>query len=143
MRTSRWTRSPRGRIFGVCAGLAEWRDLPIQPVEIIVFLSILFTGIFPGAMLYLIAALVIPLQRPEDIIDDEAPGRNRRWNSHRSYHRDDTMDANWQEAKGKSNDDLKEEYENLKSKVENMESQMFDKEKDWDARFNAEGNKGK
>ena len=27
--------------------------------------------------------------------------------------------------------------ENLKKKVEEMENEMFDKEKDWDARFNS------
>ena len=45
--TKRWYRSPRGKILGVATGLAEWRDLPADPVRLIVFFAILFTGFFP------------------------------------------------------------------------------------------------
>ena len=58
--TKRWYRSPRGKILGVATGLAEWRDLPADPVRLIVFLAILFTGFFPGAIIYLIVALCLP-----------------------------------------------------------------------------------
>ena len=50
----------------------------------------------------------------------------------------DAEDATFYESKNeKSNDDLRAEYETLKKKVEEMENEMFDKERDWDARFNS------
>ena len=68
VRTKRWTRSPRGEIFGVATGLAEWRELPPGTTRIIVFLIILFTGVFPGAVIYLVLAALLPTQRDVDII---------------------------------------------------------------------------
>ncbi|NCC14340.1 MAG: PspC domain-containing protein [Spirochaetia bacterium] len=113
MATKRLYRSPRGKIFGVCTGLAEWRDLPADPVRLIVFLVVLATGIFPGALIYLAAALLIPMN----------PG----YESSSTIYRD--------EEPTQSDDELKAEYERLKKKVEKMESEMFNKERDWDDRF--------
>ncbi len=116
MATKRLYRSPPrgGKIFGgVCTGLAEWRDLPADPVRLIVFLVVLATGIFPGALIYLLAALMIPMN-PEG-----------------SY--DSTIYSN--DAPDSSEEELKAEYERLKRKVEKMESEMFNKERDWDDRF--------
>lgn len=114
MATKKLYRSPRGKIFGVCTGLAEWRDLPADPVRLIVFLVVLATGIFPGALIYLAAALVIPMN----------PGTSY---SNESIYSDDSPKE--------SEEELKSEYERLKRKVEKMESEMFNKERDWDDRF--------
>ena len=123
--TDRWMRSPRGKIFGVATGLAEWRDLPPESVRIIVFLIILFTGVFPGVLIYLVLALFLPY---------EGAGTSRRKSRSFDDIRRDAEDADWQES-GKTNEDLRSEYEKLKRKVEEMENEMFDKEKDWDDRF--------
>lgn len=111
MATKRLYRSPRGKIFGVATGLAEWRDLPPDPVRLIVFLSILFTGFFPGALIYLGAALIIPM--------------NPEANPH--YRKKEEPDI--------SDSELQAEYERLKRKVEKMESEILNKERDWDRRF--------
>ena len=97
--TDRWMRSPRGKIFGVATGLAEWKDLPAEPVRLIVFFTILFTGFFPGAIIYLIIALFLPLRTEGDYYE---PAGER------------------------------------KHKVETMENEMFDKEREWDEKFNRE-----
>lgn len=123
--TDRWMRSPRGKIFGVATGLAEWRDLPPESVRIIVFLIILFTGVFPGVLIYLVLALFLPY---------EGAGAVRRKGRSFDDIRRDAEDADWQES-AKTNEDLRSEYEKLKRKVEEMENEMFDKEKDWDDRF--------
>jgi phage shock protein C len=102
----------------VATGLAEWRDLPADPVRLIVFLSILFTGFFPGALIYLGAALVIPM-------NPEANGSTEHRHYHHHYESDDTV----------SDSELKAQYEKLKRKVEKMESEILDKERDWDQRF--------
>ena len=126
--TRRWTRSPNREIFGVVAGFAEWKDLPIKETRIIVFLIILFTSIFPGLVIYLLLAIYLPPQSDDDII---TPYRERSF-SERKRGKRNVSDAEWSE---KSTEDLKKEYEALKRKVEEMESEMFDKEKDWDERF--------
>lgn len=119
MATKRLYRSPRGKVFGVATGLAEWRDLPADPVRLIVFLSILFTGFFPGALIYLAAALVIPMN----------PEANER-SEHRHYHH-----HHYEADDNVSESELKAQYEKLKRKVEKMESEILDKERDWDQRF--------
>lgn len=129
--TKRWYRSPRGKILGVATGLAEWRDLPADPVRLIVFLAIIFTGFFPGAIIYLIVALCLPANE-----EDYQTNFKKYYDKGHIYK--DAEDATFYESKNeKSNDDLRAEYETLKKKVEEMENEMFDKEKDWDARFNS------
>ena len=117
LRIGNWKRSPRGEIFGVVTGLAEWRDLNPSMTRLIVLLIILFTGIFPGVAIYLALALILPIQTENDIIKE--------------HHKDDPIDVSYEEA----DDDLKREYEDLKRKVEEMEGRVYDKEKDWDERF--------
>jgi phage shock protein C len=115
MATKKLYRSPRGKIFGVCTGLAEWRDLPVEPVRWIVFITVMVTGFFPGAVLYLLAALVIPMNPADSVYGNSD-----------QYTTDDDP---------RSDDDLKSEYERLKRKVEKMEGDIFNKERDWDDRF--------
>ena len=92
MRTRRWVRSPRGKIFGVVTGLAEWRGLDPGMTRLIVFLIVLFTGVFPGIAIYLALALVLPPQADDDI----AGGKGRS---------DDPIYAEWEEAGAKSYDE--------------------------------------
>ena len=128
--TRRWTRSPNREVFGVVAGFAEWKDLPIKETRLVVFLIILFTSVFPGLVIYLLLAIYLPLQTDEDII---SPYEARSFSSRKGKFKDAHYeDVKWSE---KSTDDLKKEYEELKKKVEELESEMFDKEKDWDERF--------
>lgn len=86
MRTKRWVRSPRGKIFGVVTGLAEWRGLDPGMTRLIVFLIVLFTGVFPGIAIYLALALILPPQTDDDI----AGGRSRS--------NDDPIYAEWEDA---------------------------------------------
>lgn len=129
--TKRWTRSRDAKLFGVVAGFAEWKDLPVKETRLIVFLIILFTSIFPGLIVYLLLALILPLQTEDDVVYEYGP----RTSSGKRKH-NNAEDVQFEE---KSSDDLKREYEELKKKVRDMESEMFDKEKDWDERFNSSG----
>ena len=96
MRTRRWVRSPRGKIFGVVTGLAEWRGLDPGMTRLIVFLIVLFTGVFPGIAIYLALALILPPQADDDI----AGGRGRS--------NDDTIYAEWEEAETSAYDKEKD-----------------------------------
>ena len=118
MATKRLYRSRRGKIFGVCQGIAEWRDLPVDILRAIVAVSIIVTGIFPGIVIYALIALFLPLE----------PGYGTQYGESE------------QNREGRGNfsqtrEDLRETFENLKKKVEGMEEDIFDKERDWDQRF--------
>ncbi len=105
MATSKLYRSRKGEVFGLCQGIADWRDVPVGMLRTIVAISILVTGIFPGILIYAIVALFVPL---------EPAGNNERKNS---------------------KEDLRDLFETLKRKVQGMEEEIFDKERDWDSRF--------
>ena len=140
IRTRRWTRSPRGQVLGVATGLAEWRGFPADITRLVVFLIFVCTAFFPALLVYLVIAVILPEQTEADIIRDgdtyyssDYAFSNRGRRNYSSYKNAD--DATFRE---KSDEDLEREYEELKKKVETMESDVFDKEKEWDARFKDE-----
>ena len=110
----------KAQIFGVCSGIAQWADLEIKTFQTLSFLIVLFTGFFPGALIYLILALVIPSEEVST------------YSYNNNYKEDDSFYSE------KTTEELRKEYEELKKKVETMENEMFDKEKDWDQRFHEE-----
>ena len=132
--TKKLYRSRHGELLRVCKGLADWRELPVGPVRLIMIIATFATGVFPLMALYLAAAIFMPVE-PEfgDQSDDYTSkdfkfrgfGNNKESfrNSYSSQNRRHTVD------------DLKAEFENLKAKVTNMEDDVFDKESEWDKRF--------
>ena len=119
MATKQLYRSRRGKIFGVCQGIADWRDLPVDLLRAIVAVSILVTGIFPGVIIYALVALFMPLE----------PGYGTQ------YEESETFSRSNHEGFARTREDLRQTFENLKRKVEGMEEEIFDKERDWDQRF--------
>lgn len=106
-------RSRRGKLFGICQGIADWRDLPVQYIRLFLIIVFLMTGFFPIGILYFLAALVLPLEPAgySNTFDKEDSPRDRYEN-------------------------VKRDFSDLKSRVKNMESRVFDKERDWEERFN-------
>lgn len=123
IRTRRWTRSPRGRLFGVVTGLAEWRGLQSDTLRLIVGIITIMTGVVPVAVIYLILALILPEQRESDIVDYEDAERG--YSSARHYRKWNAEGASFREK-----NDIEEEYERLRRNKD-------DKERDWDNRFNS------
>jgi phage shock protein C len=121
MATKRLYRSRKGKIFGVCQGIADWRDLPVDLLRAIVAVSILVTGIFPGVIIYAVVALFMPLE----------PGYG-------TYYEESEQNRQGQDGFTRTKEDLKKTFENLKRKVEGMEEEIFDKERDWDQRFHGD-----
>ena len=99
-------------IFGVCQGIADWRDMDVTLIRIILVLLCIFTGFAPFGVIYLVAAFLIPLE-PSDHADSFRRGRSRRG----------------------AFDDIKEEFDDLKDRVHRMEDDVIDKERDWEDRF--------
>ncbi len=118
-------RSRRGEVFGVCQGVADWRDLPVGPIRLAVILLAVFTGFAPVIVIYLLAALVIPA---------EPRGSEKRF-----YEDDEDISSRYKENRSRTVNDLKREFDNLKRKVSGMEGKIFDeqrdKEKEWEERF--------
>ena len=136
IRTKRWTRSPRGTILGVATGLAEWRGFPVDMTKLIVFIIVCCTSFIPGTILYIILAAVLPVQTEKDIVSESEWQRMDKSFNFSFKHSDPYQDVKYEEVKTeKSTEELRREYEELKRKVEKMESEMFDREKDWDERF--------
>jgi phage shock protein C len=116
-------RSRHGEFMGVCQGFADWRELPVGPIRLLVIVIALSTGIFPILTLYILAGIFMPLE-PTDReffsrdFEEDVRGRYRK-NRHHTVH------------------DIKEEFDNLKQKVSQMEDEVFDKEKEWDKKFHS------
>lgn len=55
------TRSRTDKVFaGVCSGLAEYTGMEPSLMRLLVALVIFFTGIIPGLVCYIVAAIIIP-----------------------------------------------------------------------------------
>jgi phage shock protein C len=104
-------RSRNSQFLGVCKGIAEWRDFPVDTVRLVFVLLTLFTGGLP-IWIYFILAFVLPVE-PEY---REESRRQRR-------------------TRPSSPDDVKADFEDLKERVGKMEDDELDKEKDWENRF--------
>jgi|GEM_PF-770264 len=53
-------RSRDGLLLGVCKGIAEWRELPVELIRLAFILLVVFAGM--SIWVYFIMALVLPLE---------------------------------------------------------------------------------
>jgi phage shock protein C len=54
-------RSSTDRVFsGLCGGLGDYLDVDSTIIRLIWLMIVIFTGLFPGALVYLLAVLVVP-----------------------------------------------------------------------------------
>lgn len=75
MNNKRLYRSSRDKkIFGVCAGIAEYFNIDPTVVRLIYAVVSVFTSGFPGLLLYLILAFIMP--EDDGTIDTTAQNRN-------------------------------------------------------------------
>lgn len=55
-------RSEKNKIFaGVCGGIAEYFDIDATILRLFWMLVVIFTGIFPGVIAYILAIFIMPL----------------------------------------------------------------------------------
>lgn len=56
-------RSKTNKVFaGICGGLAEYFNIDATLLRLVWVLIVVFSGFFPGVLVYLIALLIVPLQ---------------------------------------------------------------------------------
>lgn len=113
-------RSRNGIILGVCRGVAEYFDFSVFWARTIVFILFLFSGFWPIAVLYFIAAL---LMKPEPVIPIQTEDQQEFYDSY-VYSRKGATDR------------LKRRYDNLDRRIQRMEHTVTAREYDWDQRLN-------
>ncbi len=113
-------RSRNGIILGVCKGIAEYFDFSVFWARTIVFILFLFSGFWPIAALYFIAAL---LMKPEPVIPIQTADQQEFYDSY-VYSRKGATDR------------LKRRYDNLDRRIQRMEHTVTAREFDWDQRLN-------
>ena len=71
-------RSEKNKIFaGICGGLGEYFNIDPTALRLAWLLIVIFTGVFPGVIAYILAIFVIPLP----------PGSHAEHRTHDESHR--------------------------------------------------------
>ena len=124
MATRRLYRSKNGEILGVCKGIAEWRDYPVDTIRLIVILIAIFTAIAPCLIIYFILGIVLPVNPYED-------------ETYERGYRDGHKDGRREGKKGRKTYYYHPEPEDfVNTKTESAEEyERRKKESDWDNRF--------
>ena len=112
MATKRLYRSKNGEIFGVCKGIAQWKDFSVDAVRLVFILVAIFTAVFPCLVIYAILGFILPVN-PYEEEDEKASKKSK----HRYYFNPEPEDFT------SANTQATEEEERKK------------KESDWDSRF--------
>ena len=50
------------KLTGLCAGLADYFDVDVTIVRLIVLIGTVMTGVVPGVLIYIIASAITPKQ---------------------------------------------------------------------------------
>ncbi|MFQ5485603.1 MAG: envelope stress response membrane protein PspC [Desulfobacterales bacterium] len=113
-------RSRSGIILGVCRGIAEYFDFSVFWARTLTLLAFLFSGFWPVAVLYFVAAL---LMKPEPVIPIDTSEEQEFYDSY--VH----------SRKGAA-DRLKRRYRNLEARIQRLEETVTTREFDWEHRIN-------
>lgn len=113
-------RARNGMILGVCKGIAEHLGFSVFWMRVIVVAIFIFTGIWPIAGLYLLAALVM---KPEPVLPFETEAEEEFYNSFTS-------------SRHMALQRLKRTFDRLDRRIRRMEGIVTDREYDWERRFN-------
>ncbi len=107
-------------IFGVCQGLSDYLNLKVLWVRIIAVTILIFTGIWPIVIIYLVAAL---LMKPEPIMPLETEEAQEFYNSYTS-------------SRSLALHRLKRTFDSLDRRVQRIESAVTAREYNWERRLN-------
>ena len=114
-------RSRSGAVLGVCKGLAEYFDFSVFWLRAIFIVFLLFSGIWPILILYILASL---LMKPEPVRPFETEAEQEFYDSY-VYSRQHAAQR------------LKRRYGNLDRRIRRLEDSVTSREFDWDQRMNA------
>jgi phage shock protein C len=112
-------RSRTGAIFGVCRGLAEHFDFSVFWVRFLAVALLIFSGLWPAMILYILAALIM---KPEPALPISSPDE---------YHFYDVYASSRHEATQR----LRRRYDGLEKRIRRMEDVVTSREYDWERRL--------
>ena len=75
-RYTKWYRSRRGLLFGVCQGLANWKQLSVGLVRLVVIVLCVFLRVVPVFLVYAALAIFLPVE-PDDGDEDTSDWKKR------------------------------------------------------------------
>jgi len=112
-------RSRHGAVFGVCRGVAEHFDFSVFWVRTIAVILLIFSGVGPALILYLLAALIM---RPEPAIPIASADEQEFCDRYTS-------------SRHEAAQRLKRRYANLEQRIRRMEDVVTTREYDWESRL--------
>jgi len=112
-------RSRHGAIFGVCRGVAEHFDFSVFWVRTIAVILLIFSGVGPALIVYLLAALIM---KPEPAIPIASADEQEFYDQYTSSRREAAQR-------------LKQRYESLEQRIRRMEDVVTTREYDWESRL--------
>ena len=101
-------RSRKGIILGVCGGIAEYFNFSVFWVRVIALALLLFTGLWPTGVIYIIAGFIMKL-RPAATFNSE--DRQGFYDSHRR-------------SKSVATDPIKRRYNDLQRRIQRLENDV-------------------
>jgi phage shock protein C len=115
-------RSRTGVILGVCRGLADYFDLNVFWIRIILLFMLVISGIWPVLLLYFIASL---LMKPEPVKPVDTEEEKEFYDSY--------ADSSQRAASR-----IKRRCHNLEKRIRRMEDVVTAREFDWDSKLNGD-----
>ncbi len=112
-------RSREGVIFGVCRGVADYFNLRVLWVRVIMLTLLLVSGIWPVVFIYFIASL---LMKPEPIRPLETEAEEEFYDSYMT-------------SRARAAGRLKRRFHNLERRIRRMEDTVTAREFDWERKF--------
>ena len=120
-RSSRGLYRARDGLFaGVCKGVADYFDFSVVWMRILVVIAFLFTGFWPVAIVYVVAAMIMKL---EPVVPPQNAEETEFYNSYA---------ASRQMALRR----LQTSFEKLDRRLQRMEDIVTDPEYEWERRLN-------
>jgi len=107
--------------MGVCKGTAQYFDFSVFWMRAIAVVLLLFSGIWPMLVMYIVAALLI---KPEPVLPLETEEEQDFYNSYTT-------------SRSMALRRLKRIYDHLDRRIQRLESTVTTREYDWERRFNA------
>ena len=114
-------RSRDGVILGVCRGVADYFDIRVFWVRMIIVISLLLSGFWPILGIYLVAAL---LMKPEPA---------------QSFANDDERDFydSYAHSPQSAAQRLKKKFNDLDRRIRRMEDSVTGRDHEWERKFNS------
>lgn len=113
-------RARDGAFLGVCKGIAEYLDFSVFWTRILTLLGLIFTGIWPVGILYLVAGV---LMKPEPMIPLSSDEDREFYSSYVS-------------SRTLALQRLKQTFDRLERRIRRMEDIVTDRDYDWERRLN-------